>query len=269
VTACIGSSSASRDGASVLAATLRRRRERVSDAGHGWNVPVATLTLGNVKWRLLAGVPDEEVRTLLSVARRRSFSRGEVVFHHGDPADSLHLVARGRFAIRVRNDRGETVMVAVRGPGDNFGEMALVDPGATRSATVVALEACETFAVYRDEFEQLRRRYPAVNDAVTAFLAGEIRKLNGRLLEWQFVSADRRVLRRLGELAELYADGSGAVEVPLTQDDLAELAGTTRTTVNRALRKAEERGVVELRRGCTIVLDAAALERRAPASPAR
>jgi CRP-like cAMP-binding protein len=218
---------------------------------------------------LLAGVPDDEVRRLLSVARRRSFSRGEVVFHHGDPADSMHLVARGRFAVRVRNGRGETVMLAVRGPGDNFGEIALVDAGSTRSATVVALEAAETFAVYRDEFERLRRAFPPVNDAVTAFLVGEVRMLNERLLESLFVPADRRVFRRLRELAALYADGSGAVEVPLTQDDIAELAGTTRTTVNRALRKAEERGVLELRRGRTIVLDAAALERRGAVSPAR
>jgi CRP-like cAMP-binding protein len=191
------------------------------------------------------------------------------VFHYGDPADSLHLVARGRFAIRVRNGRGETVMLAVRGPGDNFGEIALVDSGSKRSATVVALEVAETFAVYRDEFERLRRAFPTVNDAVTAFLVGEVRMLNQRLLESLFVPADRRVFRRLRELAELYADGPGAVEVPLTQDDLAELAGTTRTTVNRALRKAEARGVLELRRGRTIVLDAAALERRAAASRAR
>ena len=222
-----------------------------------------------MKWRLLIGVPDDEVKKLLSVARRRVFSRGEVVFHLGDPADSLHLVARGRFAIRVRNARGDAVMLAVRGPGDNFGEMALVDPGASRAATVVALEAAETFAVYRDEFERLRRLHPTVNDAVTAFLVGEVRMLNDRLLELLFVSADRRVLRRLRELAELYSDGSSLVEVPFTQNDLAELAGTTRTTVNRALRNFEELGVLELRRGRTIVLDAAALERRATASPAR
>jgi CRP-like cAMP-binding protein len=222
-----------------------------------------------VKWRLLAGVPDDEVQRLLSVARRRVFSRGEVVFHLGDPADSLHLVASGRFAIRVRNGRGEAVMLAVRGPGDSFGEMALVDPGATRAATVVALEPAETFAVYRDEFERLRRRYPTVTDAVTAFLVGEVRMLNQRLLESLFVPADRRLFRRLRELAELYADGSGPVEVPFTQDDLAELAGTTRTTVNRALRHAEQRGMVELRRGRTIVLDTAALERRAAAAAYR
>ena len=62
------------------------------------------------------GVPDEEVRRLLSVARRRRFSRHEVVFHREDPADSLHLISKGRFAIRIMTPLGETVTIGIRGP---------------------------------------------------------------------------------------------------------------------------------------------------------
>jgi CRP-like cAMP-binding protein len=216
-----------------------------------------------MRWRLLAGVPDEEVRALLSVARRCRFARGEVVFHRDDPAESMHLVISGRFAIRIATPVGETTLLGVRGPGDNFGEMALVPPGGRRSATVSALEPAETWAVYRDDFDRLCADHPAVRSALAAFLAGEVRMLNARLLDALYTPADRRVLRRLHDLAELYSRGDGAIEVPFTQEDLAELAGTSRATVNRVLRSEQERGTVSLRRGRAVVLDQEALGRRA------
>lgn len=218
-----------------------------------------------MRWRLLADVPDEEVRRLLSVARRRRFARNEVVFHRDDPGDSLHLIVKGRFAIRIMTPLGETVTIAVRGPGENFGEMALVQEGARRSATVVAVEEAETFAVYEDDFEQLRAAHPGVTRVLIAFLAGEIRSLNERLLEALYVPAERRLLRRLHELAGVYgpdADGA-AVEIPLTQEELAELAGTSRATVNKVLRAEQARGSVVLRRGRTVVVDRASLGARA------
>jgi CRP/FNR family transcriptional regulator, cyclic AMP receptor protein len=214
-----------------------------------------------VRWRLLDGVPDEEVRRLLSIARRRRFSRNEVVFHRDDPADSLHFVSKGRFAIRIMTPLGDTVTIGVRGPGDSFGEMALVADGVKRSATVEALEEAETFAVYVAEFERLRREHPSVNQVLIAFLAGEVRRQNELLLEALYVPVERRVLRRLAELGELYA-GRDSV-IPLTQEQLAEMAGTSRATVNRVLREEQAAGTLELRRGKTIVLDAAEIARRA------
>jgi CRP/FNR family transcriptional regulator, cyclic AMP receptor protein len=94
-------------------------------------------------WALLTGVPSEDVRLLLSIARRRRFARGEVVFHADDPGDSVHLIAAGHFAIKIMTPLGDTVTLAVRGPGENFGEMALVGGEGRRSATVEALEQAE------------------------------------------------------------------------------------------------------------------------------
>jgi CRP-like cAMP-binding protein len=216
-----------------------------------------------MEWKLLAGIPPEEVRLLLSVARRRRFSRNEVVFHRHDPADSLHLVGKGRFAIRVMTPLGDTVTIGVRGPGESFGEMALVTENGVRAATIVALEDAETFSVYRGDFERLREQHPTINDVLITFLAGEVRMLNERLLEALYVPAERRVMRRLAELAQLYGRGDEAAELPLTQEALAELAGTSRATVNRVLRDEQERGTVELRRGKTIVRDPDQLARRA------
>ena len=215
-----------------------------------------------VQWRLLAGVEDTELQQLISVARRRRFDRHEVVFHRDDPADSLHLIVKGRFAVRIMTPVGDTVTISVLGPDDSFGEMALIGGEARRSATVMALERAETLALYKDDFERLRAQYPAVNDVLLRFLVRELRAMNERLLEALYVPSERRVVRRLTELAGDGA-GEGGVEVPLTQEQLAELAGTSRSTVNRVLRQEEKRGTVALRRGRTTVLDRDALARRA------
>jgi CRP/FNR family transcriptional regulator, cyclic AMP receptor protein len=216
-----------------------------------------------VQWRLLEGVPEEEVRLLLSVARRRRFARGEVVFHDGDPGDSLHLIVSGHFAVKVMTPVGDTVTIAVRGPGENFGEMVLVGAEARRSATVQALEAAETFAVYQTDFHDLRRGHPEVDQVLIAFLVGAVRTLNDRLLEALYVPAERRILRRLIELAPAYRSDGAGKELPLTQEELAASAGASRATVNRVLREEERRGTVELRRGKTLILDWEALVKRA------
>src|SRR2546421_1928380 len=103
------------------------------------------------------------MRQLLTIARRRTFSRNEVVVNRGDPADSLHLIVSGRFGVRISTPVGDTALIAVRGPGDAFGELALVTPDAKRSATVAALEPGETRSVYRDDFVRLQRTHPSVN----------------------------------------------------------------------------------------------------------
>lgn len=94
------------------------------------------------------------------------------------------------------------------------------------------------------------------------FPANEVPMLNERLLEALYVPADLRVVRRLAELAALYGDGDGEAVIPLTQEELAGLAGTSRATVNQALRALQDRGVLELGRGKTTITDPAALAAR-------
>jgi CRP/FNR family transcriptional regulator, cyclic AMP receptor protein len=207
-----------------------------------------------VEWALFSEVPSEDVRAVLTIARRRTFGRGEVVFHRGDPANALHLIAAGRFAVRITTPLGDTATLAVRGRGDAFGELALVSEDAERSATVQALEAGETRSVLRGDFERLRREHPSVDAILVAILAERVRRLSEQLTEAYYLSADARVVRRLADLADLY-DGS----VPLPQEALAELAGTSRATVNRVLRGLEDRGVVTLGRARTVVNDRAGL----------
>jgi CRP-like cAMP-binding protein len=215
-----------------------------------------------VDWPLLAELPAEDVRELLSVARRRTFSRGEVVFHRDDLAESLHFVVRGRFAVRVTTPVGDNVLLDVLRPGDSFGELALLLPESRRSATVSALEDGETRSVYRDDFARLQRSHPGVKDVLLRLLAEELRRSSERLVEAHFVDAETRVRRRVCELASSYGEGAELPVVPLTQEDLAAMAGTSRATVNRVLREEEKRGSVELQRGRVTVVDAAALGSR-------
>ena len=224
-----------------------------------------------MKWKLLEGVPEADVQRLLSIARRRRFGRGEVVFHQDDPADTLHLIDKGRFAVRVATRLGDTAILSVLGPGEMFGELALLDEGeARRSATVAALEGGETLSVHRLDFDRLTGEHPETTQVLNAILSAQVRRLSAHLLDALYVPADRRVLRRLIEVAAVYGEGGaeGAV-VPLTQEDLADLAGTSRATVNRVLREEEARGTVQLGRGRTRVVDPAELSRRAgiPAAP--
>jgi CRP/FNR family transcriptional regulator, cyclic AMP receptor protein len=212
-----------------------------------------------VQWQLLADVPAEALRAVLTIARRRTFDRNEIVFHRGDPADSLHLISKGRFAVRIATPLGDIATLSVRGPGDSFGELALLGEESARSATVCALEAAETYSIYRRDFRQLCREHARVNEVLSGILADHLRRLSEQVIEAYYVPADRRVLRRVRDLAELYGGG----EVPLTQEDIAGLAGTSRATVNRVLRDEERRGTVRLQRGRTIVLEPDELARRA------
>jgi CRP-like cAMP-binding protein len=211
-----------------------------------------------MEWPLLAGIPEEDVRVLLTIARRRTFDKGEVVFHRDDPADSLHLVVRGRFGARVLTPLGDSVLVDVLGPGQSFGELALLAPDAKRSATVEALEAGETRSIFRDDFAVLQRKHPAVKDVLLRLLAEQLRRSTDRVVEAHHVDAETRVRRRLVELASTYEDGV----VPLTQEDIAAMAGTSRATVNRVLREEARVGAVALARGRTTVLDLESLESR-------
>jgi CRP-like cAMP-binding protein len=137
-----------------------------------------------------------------------------------------------------------------------------VSDDARRSATVSALEPAETRVIHRSDFTELLRRHPSVDAVLLGILADQIRLLSDRLVEALYVPADTRIRRRLVELADLYED-DGAGVIPLTQEVLAVLAGTTRETVNRVLREEERRGVITLGRGRVEVLDGDGLRRRA------
>jgi CRP-like cAMP-binding protein len=190
------------------------------------------------------------------------FGKGEIVFHEGDPGDSLHLVRRGRFSVRTTTPHGESAMLAILGPGAAFGEMALLDSGGgRRSTTVEALEPAETRAVAASVFRALKARRPQVVDAYAAILATHLRRANRRVLIAHFLDSDARVRAALVDLVAIY-DEDGACTIPLTQDQIAALSGTARGTVNRVLGEEAARGTITLGRGRVAVLKADDIRRR-------
>ncbi len=218
-------------------------------------------------WNLLASLPEEERRQLLSTTRRRSFGRGEVLVHEGDPADSLHLVAAGRLAVRVSTPQGDTATVNVLSSGDYFGEVSLLDGRPSRrTASVVALEPAETHSLSADAFRQLRARHPRVQELVLSLMARRIEELSERLVEAMYSDLGVRVHRRLVELVAIYAQEPGAatVTIPLTQDHLAELVGAARPSVNAVLQRLVAQRILELGRGRITVLDPDALRVKVP-----
>lgn len=204
-------------------------------------------------WPILSALTDDEQRAVLAAARRRRFGRGEVVFHRDDPAEALHLVSSGCFAVRVITRLGEVATLSLAGPGDCFGELALIRADAVRSATVQALEAGDTHSLRRADLDLLRREHPQIDAFLVNLLADRVAELTDRLIDALYTPAPQRVSRMLEQLAERYRDSSGAATIPLTQEDLAGLAGTSRITVSRVLGDLRSRGLVEIRRGRIIL----------------
>jgi CRP-like cAMP-binding protein len=210
---------------------------------------------------ILDALDADDRQDLLTLARRRRFAKGEVLFHEGDPGDSLHILVRGHVAACITTPLGDTAMVRLLRPGEFFGELATIAE-APRVATIVALDPVETLTVARARLDELRARRPAVDNVIMHALAAEVRRLAAALTEALYVPADKRVVRRVVDAATVFgAPGEPAGLVPLTQEEIAQLAGVTRSTANRVLRRAEGRGLVKIGRGRVEILDHAGLER--------
>jgi CRP-like cAMP-binding protein len=192
--------------------------------------------------------------------RRRRFARGEVIFHEGDPGDALHHIVKGHVSVRVSTPRGDQAILRGLGPDDVIGEMALVSPGP-RAATVTALEPTETMMLDRESFAELRKQRPSVDDFLLDASIHEVRRLSAALLEALYLPVEQRVLRRVLELGELYRNG-GTICVPLGQDEIAQLAGVTRQTVNKVLTKAQQDGALRIERGRLEILGLEEIRRR-------
>ena len=214
---------------------------------------------------LLRDLPPEELDRLAAAMRRRVFRRGEVVFHQGDPGETLHLVCSGHLKVVLPSETGDEALLKILGPGEVFGEMALLD-GAPRSATVVALEVVETATLSRADFQALLRRSPAAVDGLLAVLAGMVRALNEEVGSLMFLDHPGRLAKKLLELAESHgrpANGRAVeIELPLTQDELAAMIGTSRQTVNKLLGMYEAQRAVARGNRSILILDPDLLRQR-------
>jgi CRP/FNR family transcriptional regulator, cyclic AMP receptor protein len=214
------------------------------------------IQLGLSRSLLLAGIDEGALDEVARRMRRRRFRRNEVIFHQGDPGDSLHIVAIGAVKIVLPSPTGEEAIIATLRPGDFFGELALID-GGPHSATATAVEATETLSLPREVFHELLDE-PRVRDAVLNGLATELRRLTGQVEELHFLDLPGRLAMRLVRLAR-EADAGASGEVVLawayTQSDLAAMVGGTRQSVNRLLSSLVDEGLVRIERDQLVIAD--------------
>lgn len=163
-------------------------------------------------------------------------------------------------AIELTTPNGDIGTLTVLGPGDFFGEQALLAPDARRTASATALSPVTTTTLRRTDFVELRAAHPQTNEVLLQALAAQVRRLSGQLIEALYVPAEQRVKRRLHHATTVFGEGR---VVPLTQEQVANLAGTTRATVSRVFRKLQGDGIVELSRGRVRVLEPALLAKEA------
>ena len=206
---------------------------------------------------ILDGLDEDDRRALRARMQRKRFAKGEVIFHEGDSGEVLHLIEKGHVSLRVATPDGDTAVLRVLGPGDMFGEYVLIASGP-RAATVTALDVVETMCLGQDDFHRLRAEHSYLDALLLDSAIREVRRLSAALLDALYLPVQQRVLRRLVEVADLYGAENANV-VPISQSDLAGLAGVTRQTTNRVLAKAQESGVIRLRRGNIEILHPEAL----------
>jgi CRP-like cAMP-binding protein len=207
---------------------------------------------------------EEAIRRLADQMIRHRFRRGEVIFHEGDPGDSLHLIAEGRVKIGRISPEGDEAIVAVLGPGESFGELVLLD-GAQRSAKATALEATETLTLARDVFVGLVDDDPTFRWALFSGIAAHHRRLTDQLAEAHFLDLAGRLARQLARLARdgLAVGGEVRLGRLYTQSELASMIGGTRPRVNRIIGDFVDSGLIRIESDDIVVVDLAGLERRA------
>ena len=186
--------------------------------------------------------------------RRRRFGRDEVVFHEGDPGDTLHVIDKGRVLVEVTTNRGDVAALAVRGPGEVIGEMALFSDGR-RNARVTTLEPTETLTLDQATVADLRASDPRIDRFLIELLVVKLNEAQGQLMEVLFVPVEKRVIRVVDRLADAFDQGDPVIVVRVRQEDIAAMAGTRRQTANRPLKAAEAEGAIRIRRGRVEVLD--------------
>ena len=216
-----------------------------------------------MEWALLASLPVDERERILGSARRIRFKRGEIVFRDGDLGDALYLIESGRFHVQVGTPAGDAATINILVPGDFFGELALVrdPPALRRTATVIAAEPAQALSLPGSQFARICETHPKAERFMTIMLAHRVDELSRRLVEALYLSVDQRVYVRLHELADIYRSDalSIAIAIPLTQDDLAGMAGASRPSVNQVLRRLAARHIVSLGRRHIEVIDYSAL----------
>ncbi|HEX6508189.1 MAG TPA: Crp/Fnr family transcriptional regulator [Chloroflexota bacterium] len=206
-----------------------------------------------------------ELDTLSHQVVRREFSRNELIFSQGDRGDGLYIVATGHVSITRQNPNGDELILAMYVPHEYFGELALFDD-EPRSATATAIDECSLFFLSRAAFRGFLEAHPEALLTCLEVIVGQLRRTTDLADEIALLDVRSRLARRLLRLAqqgvvesERSAPGSAA-SYRITQQQLANMMGATRESVNKHLNAFVDEGMIRLERGHIHILDVKKLE---------
>ncbi len=197
---------------------------------------------------IFSELSDPDIESLSSVATRRRYPKDTVVFYENDEGDSFFMILSGRVKVTILGDDAREVILSMLGPGDFFGEMALLDD-EPRSATAIAVEDAELFALQRSDFASVLERTASISAALIRVLTQRLRKANHQISTLALLDVYGRVARVLIEMAQdegrRLRDGSIAFR-RATHQEIANRIGTTRETVTRMMKDLERQGYVRV-----------------------
>jgi CRP/FNR family transcriptional regulator, cyclic AMP receptor protein len=209
---------------------------------------------------LFASLSQEQVTRLDNTVRRRFYARNAVIFLAGDPGTSLCLVESGRVKLGFTSPEGREVLLDLFGPGDFFGELALLD-GEPRSADAVAVETTEILHIVRNDFVNFLREHHDCSIELLRVLSRRLRRDAQLVQDAVFLDVPARLARTILRIAT--ESDSGPPRTPrMKQSDLAGMVGTTRETLNTWIHTFQEQGLIRYERGEIIVQRAEGLRRR-------
>jgi CRP/FNR family cyclic AMP-dependent transcriptional regulator len=197
-----------------------------------------------------------DLEEISRVAVPRSYPKGVRVFHEGDRSDACYIVRSGDLRVTREHPDGRAIALATLGPGDIFGELAMLD-GEARSASVEALSESELLALPAADVRRLLQGSSEITVKLVVALTRRLREANERIARQSFQTVPSRVAGVLSQLIaeEAPLEGREGVTIRMTQADLAQLAGTSRESVSRFLAILERAHVVRVGRGRVTVLE--------------
>ena len=213
---------------------------------------------------LFSALDDEAATALRGSLTESKLRRGDVLFHEGDAGDRLYIVLDGKIKLGRTSSDGRENLLAILGPGQMFGELSLFDPGP-RSATVTAVTDASFASLSHEDLLKWLDGRPQVARGLLAQIAARLRKANDVNADLVFSDVPGRVAKALLDLADRFgrtADDGVHVHHDLTQEELAQLVGATRETVNKSLAEFSNRGWLQLDGRSVILIDIDRLRRR-------
>ncbi len=214
---------------------------------------------------LFAALDDEAAAALIDTMSPSHLERGDVLFHEGDQGDRLYVIGEGKIKLGRTSSDGRENLLAILGPGEMFGELSLFDPGP-RTATASALTEVKLLGLGHGDLQPWLIARPEVASKLLAALAKRLRRTNEAMADLVFSDVPGRVAKALLDLAQRFGvETSDGLRVThdLTQEELAQLVGASRETVNKALADFASRGGLRLEARAVLLLDVERLKRRA------